>query len=414
MIDKIFVYLILFIPFSFLLGPFVADSTTILVVFFFLLKFFQNKKFFYFNNNFVKYFLLFNCIIIISSLLSENVLFSLRGSVLFFRFYIYSIAIWYALENYKNLINKFIYSLLLAITLTTLGALYEFIFIKDFFYTVNNSSGELTRLTGFLAKKQVIGSYLARMTSLLFALSSVYFLNKKNNFYLLFSGLLYVVSIVFISGERTAFMSILLFFIMALLYFRKKISIYIGISILTLCIVVILNVGPIKKRMVDLTISQLSNTMKFDWNSEKSDPKDFVYISVHHNAHARTALKMFYDSPIIGHGFNMFRFICHKFIYNEFSCTTHPHNFYLQLLAETGILGFLFLLIFLIQIVFTILNGLFKPIYSEKSNHIFLINLAILISIIPFFPTGGFYNNWLTPQIFLPLGFLLYFNNKKI
>jgi O-antigen ligase len=60
---------------------------------------------------------------------------------------------------------------------------------------------------------------------------------------------------------------------------------------------------------------------------------------------------MFYDSPIIGHGPGMFRFVCHKFTYNEFSCTTHPHNFYLQLLAETGTFGFLFLLIFFIQLV---------------------------------------------------------------
>jgi len=413
MIDKIFLYLILFIPFSFLLGPFTTDCTTILIVLFFFIKIYKKKELFYFKNNYLKFFLLFNLVLIISSLLSENILLSLKTSFFFFRFYICCIAIWYALENYKNLLNKFFFSSLIAISITTLSALYELIFIKNFFYSVNNASGELTRLSGFLTKKLVIGSYLTRIGSILFALSSIYLLNKKNNFYIFFLGLLCAVIIIFISGERTAFFSIFLFLILTIIYFRKKINIYLVISVLLLSFFVILNFEPIKKRMVDLTINQLNNTMNVEWKFGKNDPNDFVYISVHHNAHARTALKMFYDSPVIGHGPGMFRFICHKFLYNEFSCTTHPHNFYLQLLSETGTFGFLFFLVFFIQVSFKIFVGLLKPIYNKKNNIEFLLYSSILISIVPFFPSGNLFNNWLAPQIFLPFGFLLYLNNRK-
>ena len=221
------------------------------------------------------------------------------------------------------------------------------------------------------------------------------------------------VIIIFISGERTAFFSIFLFLILTIIYVRKKINIYLVISVSLLSFFVILNFEPIKKRMVDLTINQLNNTMNVEWNFGKNDPNDFVYISVHHNAHARTALKMFYDSPVIGHGPGMFRFICHKFLYNEFSCTTHPHNFYLQLLSETGTFGFLFFLVFFIQVSSKIFVGLLKPIYNKKNNIEFLLYSSILISIMPFFPSGNLFNNWLAPQIFLPFGFLLYLNNRK-
>ena len=34
-------------------------------------------------------------------------------------------------------------------------------------------------------------------------------------------------------------------------------------------------------------------------------------------------------------------------------CTTHPHNFYLQLLSETGIFGFLFIILLFIYLVYT-------------------------------------------------------------
>ena len=54
---------------------------------------------------------------------------------------------------------------------------------------------------------------------------------------------------------------------------------------------------------------------------------------------------MFEYKPIFGHGPKMFRVICkdEKYATGVSPCMTHPHNFYLQLLAETGIIGFLFL-----------------------------------------------------------------------
>ena len=32
-----------------------------------------------------------------------------------------------------------------------------------------------------------------------------------------------------------------------------------------------------------------------------------------------------------------------KYEVDQFSCATHPHNYSLQLLAETGVIGFIFL-----------------------------------------------------------------------
>ena len=86
MIDKIFLYLILFIPFSFLLGPLITDCTTILIVLFFFIKIYKKKELFYFKYNYLKFFLLFNLVLIISSLLSENILLSLKTSFFFLDF----------------------------------------------------------------------------------------------------------------------------------------------------------------------------------------------------------------------------------------------------------------------------------------------------------------------------------------
>ena len=74
--------------------------------------------------------------------------------------------------------------------------------------------------------------------------------------------------------------------------------------------------------------------------------------SIQHESHAIAAIKIFKDNPILGIGPKNFRFECRKKDYNisEFSCTSHPHNFYIQLLAETGLLGIIIPLIFLFNI----------------------------------------------------------------
>jgi len=74
----------------------------------------------------------------------------------------------------------------------------------------------------------------------------------------------------------------------------------------------------------------------------------------HHEEHYISALKMFNDKPIFGIGANLFRFKCNKPKYEiqTRSCNTHPHNFYIQILAELGIFGFGFLVIFFYILLF--------------------------------------------------------------
>ena len=115
----------------------------------------------------------------------------------------------------------------------------------------------------------------------------------------------------------------------------------------------------------------------------------------------------------------MYRKLCRdeKYYVNQFSCTTHPHNFYFQQLAENGLIGFLGILI-----IFTYtLISLFKKIYyvNFKKNNIIefsstMILIGLFINFWPIVPSGNFFNNWLSIIIFFPIGFLKYFLNRKI
>ena len=90
--------------------------------------------------------------------------------------------------------------------------------------------------------------------------------------------------------------------------------------------------------------------------------------------------------------------------YYNFNCSTHPHNYYIQLLAETGLFGFLFV----IYIFFLLILNISKEYFSSKKKNLFkrILYGSFLINLWPLFPTGNFFNNWLIIVAIIPVSFL--------
>ena len=131
-----------------------------------------------------------------------------------------------------------------------------------------------------------------------------------------------------------------------------------------------------------------------------------------HDSLIRTAYNMFKEKPIIGHGPKMFRVKCkeEKYVEGKTPCSTHPHNFYVQLLAETGILGFLFLFIALCYVFYTSSRQLKSIILKQKrvlDDFQVCLLAGILITVWPITPNGNFFNNWMIIVYSFPVGFYL-------
>ena len=64
---------------------------------------------------------------------------------------------------------------------------------------------------------------------------------------------------------------------------------------------------------------------------------NYLPITLHHISHYKTSMNIFINNKINGSGVNSFRKVCNEdkyFVQN--GCSTHPHNFYVQILAELG------------------------------------------------------------------------------
>ena len=99
---------------------------------------------------------------------------------------------------------------------------------------------------------------------------------------------------------------------------------------------------------------------------------------------------MFLDRPIIGHGPKMFRVKCKDPKYSEIigysetgSCMTHPHNFYIQMAGETGIIGLITGTTFFISIIF------FCYIARKRNPDNVFVAVAFIIPLSLFWPIAS-------------------------
>ena len=406
-------FLILFLPIAIITGSFLTDLTVSLIALTFLiLSIFLKLRKYYFNI-YSKVFFLWCAYLIFLSLISDNILLSFESSLFYCRFGFFALAIWFAFENYKS-IKKNLAILFTIVYILVISDSYFQYFIGFNFLGFPYSGG---RISGIFGDEFILGGYLSRIFPVILALNLISFKNSSFISFLTILLLVIVDVLVYLSGERTAFFYLLMSTLI-IIFFVKSMRFYRIITFITSIIIIIFISffnSTIKNRMFDRSLEQVTQHGKLNT------------FSIQHQAYYESAYTIFKDNFFIGIGPKMFREYCKKEKYNfipemdqsQNGCSTHPHNTYLQLLAETGFVGTIPIILIFFSCSYYFLKKLYfsftKKVTNQNNNEsiVTCLILAILISIWPLVPTGNFFHNWLSTIYYLPVGILLYYIYDK-
>tara|TARA_B100000787_G_scaffold84875_1_gene62541 strand:+ start:12203 stop:13474 length:1272 start_codon:yes stop_codon:yes gene_type:complete len=404
---RIVSFLFYLIPIFLITGPFLPDLTLSIIALSFIIYTFYKKDYNNYDSYFAKVFLFFSAYILFFSLFSENIKLSLESSLFYIRFGIFSLAILYVLKKNKYLIKNIKNILIFIFFILFFDTLYQLNFEKNII-GFEYKNAENFRLTSFFGKDEVLGSYVARIYPFIISLIFLDCYKEKKNINKKLIILFSIISLttVFLSGERTSFVLILLSFFIIGFSSLKLRKIFIGVIILFSVVMIFLVTSNerIKDRMITAPIKLLGMD---------SDSKRLVLFSKTYEGHYKIAYNMFKQKPLFGHGTKIFRDFCQKkenFVADQ-ACTTHPHNMYMQLLAETGIFGFLFIFSLFIWAAYQLLKNLLSVTFRNKqiiSEHKMSIITFFFITLFPFSPSGNIFGNWMSIIFYLPMGFLLY------
>ena len=250
--------------------------------------------------------------------------------------------------------------------------------------------GDVYRLGGFMGDELKISNLIFHFGALAFIYSFSRKIKKNKIIILNILFLLILIISIFLTAERSNFVTIALFFIILnffLLTKNMKFSLIIFSLLSVMLIFFSINNKDLSKRMTTTIFKEVKN-FKYEPN------KSFLNKDSHYFAHYSTAYQLFKKNPYFGIGIKNFRMFCDTDEFNKDihpvwknkKCATHPHNYYFEFLSELGIVGFVLIIYFFI---FS-----FVKFLRSKNNFIILGSFILLVSFIPFLPRGSFFTNW--------------------
>lgn len=381
------------IPLSILLGAFVLNLFTSIVSILFIILLITKKITVNIKHINIIYVVLFS-FIFINNLNSINTEVSVISSLGLIKSFFVVLALYYCLTKSEKF-KKFFFLIIFSVYLFVLFDTYiQNFFEKDLFgFEVGYSNGR--RLSGPFGDEFVVGSYLSKF----FFLISLFLIIFKQGRYF---HLLMLISfpLVILSNERSAsimFLSgIFIYFLFCNINLKKKFLALIAIFVFLISI--FYSNDNLRNHFISVPIKYFKDN--------------------HHKAHFLAAIEIFKDQPFSGTGMRTFRIECQKEKYElidtkyfDKRCTTHPHNIYLEILSETGLIGFA--IIFVINLY--ILLSLIKVFFKEKDQNLKWQSLLIFCNFfILFWPLqtmGAFFSSF--NSIFYVLFYGVFFGLKK-
>ena len=380
-----------------------ADITIVLIGILFLYHSYKNIGWEWVREKWFCFALIFTIYCLtINSAMSIEPSETLAYSLFFIRWPIFAMALSYWILNDIQLLKKFFVSLAVVLFFIIFDTWWQFVFDQDIFGFEKHTAN---RLTGPFTSPHV-GMWLAKLAMLpplFLILYNKYKLKEQEN-YLIYS--FFIISTVlllsvFITGERMSLLLTLasifivfMGFFFAKLFSFKKVTILLLISSIAILFFA-LSFPDTTQRAYFSSIEKIINWRTSDYG--------LVW---------QSAYDVWMQSPVFGVGLHKYREACENLgIYGSSYLNAigsgvcfHPHNISLQLLSETGLVGFI---LFYTMVCFLTFSSL-KTFYTKKLWLSFALVFNIIFTcFLPISSNTSFFANKYGAIIWLLIGVML-------
>ena len=405
--------LISILPISFIAGNLIINLNIILIIIFSII--FYGKKIFSFKLLTIdKLILLFFLFTVFTAIINNLLILKLNGefidynilikTLLFQRFLILYFVVRYLIL--KNILNM--RSLFISASACSFFVCASLIFelISEF-----NNLQSPYKLSGIFGDEQIAGSYLQRFSIFAFFLIPLIFYYKDKKYILFALSALFILIFfsMIIAGNRMPIILFLLMFIFLFLIekkLRKYSIIFVASSFLIFLTILLLmpEVYDYTKHFYDRVVEIIIFFIEVFLLGKNPNITN-TYINEFYSGYA-----VWKNNLLLGGGINSFYSNCIKTV--DF-CSTHPHNYYLEILSELGIIG----LIICLSIFYLIFNdSVFKKKYlqtNQNYNYVLPFIVIFMVEIFPLKTSGSFFTTGTASYFFLILAIIISLNNKS-
>tara|TARA_B100000963_G_scaffold265915_1_gene234114 strand:- start:2609 stop:3901 length:1293 start_codon:yes stop_codon:yes gene_type:complete len=334
-----------------------------------------------------------------------------KKAFLFLRFLAFYFIIRFLILEEKINFKIFLISCTVCSIFVSLDLFYQFIFGVDIFGF--ESSGR--KLSGPFGDELIAGGYLQRFSIFSFFLFPLYFIKSKKYLkYIYILLILLFFPAIIISGNRMPLI-LFTFAISLIMLLEKDLRKYFVIFFISISIIFVLlfKFNPkIKANFISFynQITKMTTVISSSQIDKAKMPPYYKEFS--------TFYETWKMNKYIGGGIKGFRYYCHKRQNIEknakFICNMHPHNYYLEILSELGLVGFLIVSsFFLISLYMTIVKKYFLTSHLNNSLIITPFMFLALLEIFPIKSTGSFFTTGNATYIFLVISVSLALSIKK-
>ena len=423
---KYFIYLFIFlVPLSTVFSRFLLNF---IIVFFFAFLLFYSIKYKYwdcFKSNIAAYTLIFFMYLLLTNILyhDANLKIILKliwiFAIIFIIFTIPKIFLLLNKNNFKYSFTIFLFSFIVFVQLDTIYQYFNPNFQDIFGYETNSIRSYTVfdkvinlpiRLTGPFGDEQVVGFYLAT-----YGLLSIYLLKRVFclSWRLYFILIIFNYFIIILSGERSSVIIYTLTIIISEFLFPIKIykKILIFFSIISFLLAFVYFNPTTKERFADINYYLNFNKNKDDIAETSNLVKDVF--KTPWGTLWYSSFLLWESKPLLGIGIKNYQHLCPELELRDkenvewSQCNNHPHNYFFELLAETGLVGlFLFFLI-----IFEILKNF---ILKFRKNDDMIMVVSILIALLfPLKPSGALFSSWYGSFFWFIIAFYIFIEKKE-